>query len=392
MQNLNKITENQLFTQRLTTAVERNAMKVPFFPYPELYLEDHKRYLEIINNTLSKGAFIMQDELQEFESNLANYLGCKFAFGVADGTAALEMSLECAGIKQGDEVILSTHTFIATAAAVQQMGGVPILADCQSDSQIDIDSVKRCISDKTKVIMPTQLNGRTCNMDGLIEIASDYGLQIIEDSCQGLGAKYRGQFAGLFGIVGSYSFYPAKTLGCFGDGGAIVTNDSKIAEKIEQLRDHGRRKSDGKVTMFGRNGRLDNVQAAILNHKLKKFDKNIKRRREIAELYSDRLSDVHEIHLPVGPAQDLLRFDTFQNYEVRVEERDKLKKFLASRDVATIIQWGGWMLHQFDKLGLKSDVVFGEQMSKQNLLLPMNHILSNDQVEYTCEMIKKFYR
>ena len=135
-----------------------------------------------------------------------------------------------------------------------------------------------------------------------------------------------------------------------------------------------------------------NVQAAILNHKLKKFDKNIKRRREIAELYSDRLSDVHEIHLPVGPAQDLLRFDTFQNYEVRVEERDKLKKFLASRDVATIIQWGGWMLHQFDKLGLKSDVVFGEQMSKQNLLLPMNHILSNDQVEYTCEMIKKFYR
>lgn len=364
---------------------------VPFFNYPAMFAERDKEYLKAFESTLRRGAYIMQQELLDFETNLAKFLGCKHAIGVADGTAALEMSLVAAGLRPGDEVIVSSHTFIATAAAVHHMGGVPVIADCLPDSMIDPASVRRLITDKTKILMPTQLNGRTCDMDALMAIADEHGLKIVEDSCQALGASYRGTKAGLFGVAGSYSFYPAKTLGCFGDGGAVVTNDDKVAEKIRQLRDHGRDLATGKVTMFGRNGRLDNIQASILDIKLSHYDEAIARRRSIAQLYQDALGGCKELILPPSPGSDEKRFDIFQNYEIQADNRDLLRAHLSNVGIGTILQWGGWMVHQFDDLALTSDAPYAEEMSKRFMLLPMHHMLSDEDVTYVCEQITDFY-
>ncbi len=364
---------------------------IPFFNYPAMFAERDQQYLESFQDTLRRGAYIMQQELLNFENNLARFLGCKHAIGVADGTAALEMSLAAAGLERGDEVIVSSHTFIATAAAVHHMGGVPVVADCLPDSMIDPASIRRLLTDKTKILMPTQLNGRTCDMDALILIAGEFGLKIVEDSCQAMGAMYGGTKAGLFGVAGSYSFYPAKTLGCFGDGGAVATNDDVIAEKIRQLRDHGRDPLTGKVKTFGRNGRLDNIQAGILDIKLAHYDKAIARRRAIAQIYQNSLGSLSELILPPAPGSDSNRFDIFQNYEIQADNRDALRTHLSDAGVGTILQWGGWMIHQFDDLGLRSNAPYAEEMSKRFMLLPMHHMLSDEDVIYVCEQILDFY-
>lgn len=365
--------------------------KVPFFNYPALFAEHEQEYVSTFHDVLKRGAYIMQADLAEFEKELAAYLGCKHAIGVADGTAALIFSLRASGIEPGDEVIVSSHTFVATAAAVHHVGAVPVIADCQADSMIDAESVRRLITPRTRAIMPTQLNGRTSDMDALSAIAQEHDLRIVEDSCQAMGARYRDRPAGLFGIAGSYSFYPAKTLGCFGDGGAVVTDSDEAADYIRTLRDHGR-SADGKVRMFGHNGRLDNIQAAILRLKLARYDESIGRRRAIAAHYQARLGDIAELLLPPAPDADNIRFDIFQNYEIQAERRDALRDHLGANGIGTIIQWGGWMLHQFDDLGLTSDAPYAEQMSKRFMMLPMHHMLSDDNVDHVCDQVIAFHR
>lgn len=347
--------------------------------------------METLQDVLARGAYIMQKDLAEFETNLARYLGCKHVIGVADGTVALTLSLKAAGIGAGDEVIVSSHTFIATAAAVHHVGATPVIADCLPDSTIDPTSVRRLVTSKTAGLMPTQLNGRTCDMDALAEIAAEFDLKIVEDSCQALGASYKGQKAGLFGVAGSYSFFPAKTLGSFGDGGAVVTNSDEVAAFIRLMRDHGRG-PDGKVVQFGHNGRLDNMQAAILNLKLKTYDEAIARRREIASYYQERLAGLNQLLLPPAPDADPQRFDIFQNYEIQAKDREALREFLSSNGVGTIIQWGGWMLHQFDDLGLVSDAPYAEEMSHCNMMLPMHHMLTTEDISYVCDTIVRFYQ
>jgi dTDP-4-amino-4,6-dideoxygalactose transaminase len=368
-----------------------DARKVPFFNYPALFAEHEQEYMDTFRDVLKRGAYIMQNDLAEFEAELASYLGCKHAIGVADGTAALVFALRATGIKAGDEVIVSSHTFIATAAAVHHVNATPVVADCQADSMIDPDSVRRLVGPKTRAVMPTQLNGRTSDMDALRAIADEHDLAIVEDSCQAMGARYKGTPAGLFGVVGSYSFFPAKTLGCFGDGGAVVTNSDEAAAAIRTMRDHGR-SADGKVRMFGHNGRLDNIQAAILRVKLARYDESIARRRAIAARYQERLGTCAQILLPPPPEDDGDRFDIFQNYEIQADQRDALREHLGANGVGTIIQWGGWMVHQFDDLGLRADAPYAEAMSKRYMMLPMHHMLSDDDVDHVCDQVMAFYR
>jgi dTDP-4-amino-4,6-dideoxygalactose transaminase len=329
--------------------------------------------------------------LADFEAALGEYLGVKHAIGVADGTVALKMALTLAGIGYGDEVIVPSHTFIATASAVHQVGGTPVLCDCLPDSMIDIESARQVVTDKTRAIMPVQLNGRTCDMDAVEAFAAEHGLKIVEDSCQAMGAKYRGRQAGTFGVAGSFSFFPAKTLGCFGDGGALIVDDDDLAEQARELRDHGRGK-DGKVHRFGINGRLDNIQAAILHVKLKRYDESIARRRAIARIYDDRLAGIETLLLPPGPDADNLRFDIFQNYEIQADNRDALREHLAGAGVGTIMQWGGHMIHQFEDLGLKAHAPYAEEFSKRYMMLPMHPMLSDDDVHYVCDQVAAFYK
>lgn len=365
--------------------------QIPFFNYPALFARSEPELMTIIHDVLRRGAYVMQKDLAEFEQNLAGYLGVKHVIGVADGTIALIMGLRAAGIQPGDEVIVPSHTFVASAASIHHVGATPVLADCARDHLIDPVSVSKLITSKTRAIMPVQLNGRTADMDSICALADQHGLKIVEDSAQALGSKFKGRCAGTFGISGTCSFYPSKTLGCFGDGGAVFTDDDEAADYMRLLRDHGRAQT-GDVIDWGYNSRLDNLQAAILNFKLQTYDQEIVRRREIAALYNERLCDLEDMLLPPAPTPDPLHFDIFQNYEVESGRRDDLRKFLDDHGVKTIIQWGGKTIHQFKDLGVSAELPATDEMTKRFFLLPMNTTLSDEDVEYICEIICKFYK
>ena len=192
----------------------------------------------------------MQKDLKEFEESLAKFAGTKYAIGLANGTDAIWLALMAAGIGKGDEVIFASHTYIATAASIHFVGATPVPADCKPDHMIDPESIKKLITPKTKAILPTQLNGRCCDMEAIMAIAKEHNLIVLEDAAQGLGAKHKGKGVGSFDKGGTISFYPAKNLGSFGDAGGFVTNDKEMYEKVMLLRDHGRN-DDGVFVMWG---------------------------------------------------------------------------------------------------------------------------------------------
>ena len=204
---------------------------IPFFNYQALYNKDKKNILKVFDSVCSKGAFILQDELKQFEKNAAKFIKAKYLIGVANGTDALILGLKAAGIKKGDEIIIPSHTYIATAAAIKLVGATPILTECKDDSMMDENDIEHRITKKTKAIMAVQLNGRCCTMDKIIKIANKYKILMFEDAAQGFGAKFKNKYAGNFGLFGTISFYPAKLIGCFGDGGAVVTNNKAFAKK-----------------------------------------------------------------------------------------------------------------------------------------------------------------
>lgn len=365
-------------------------MEVKFFDYPKLYQEHKKDFDKLVIKSLSSGKYILQEDLLNFENNLSKYINSKHVFGVADGTNAIFLSLIALDIGPSDEVILPSHTYIATASSVHFTGAKPVLVECNEDSLIDCEDLEKKISSRTKAIIPVNLNGRICDMDKIIRLVKKHNLFLIEDSAQGVGAKFKNKYGGTFGHFGTYSFYPAKLLGCFGDGGAVTTNDSKLAKKIFELRDHGRNKS-GKVKRWGTNSRLDNFHARILDFKLKHIDNYIETRRNLASLYHKRLGNNKNIKLPPAPSEKTNNFDTFQNFEVRFKNRNKLRKFLSDHGIGTLIQWGGNAVHHFNSLNLNYNLPKTDKFFKECLLLPMNTFLSKKQINYVCDKIETFY-
>ncbi|MBW3041839.1 DegT/DnrJ/EryC1/StrS family aminotransferase [Prochlorococcus marinus] len=364
---------------------------VPFFDYSRHYLDDRDNYLKIIDEVSSKGAFIMQNELSQFEENLSSFTKAKYSIGVANATDGLEMCWMAIGLNPTDEVIISSHTMLATASAIKLAGGKPIPVDIGYDNLIDPLKVEEAINENTVGIMPTQLNGRTCDMDKIMSIANKYNLYVVEDAAQALGSSFNGKFAGTFGHASSISFYPAKVLGCLGDGGAILTNSENLFQTIYQLHDHGR-DLNGIVRRWGRNSRLDNLNAAILDFKLKSYKDVIKRRRQIASIYQERLSTLEYINLPPAPGSEDKHFDIFQNYEITARNRNQLKKYLHDLDIGTLIQWGGQGIHQFKELGFDLNLPNTELFFKKCLMLPINLFISDNDVNYVCDSIIKFYK
>ena len=363
---------------------------VPFFDYPDVFASDEETFTKIFVDVGRRGAFIQQKDLEEFECRIAAYLGARHVLGIANATDALHLAIRAIGIGPGDEVIFCSHTMVATAAAVHFAGGTPVPVECGADHLMDPQSVEAAITSRTKALLPTQLNGRTCDMDALQTIADKQGLQIIEDAAQALGAKFNDRCAGTFGSAACISFYPAKTLGCLGDGGCVITNDDNIHAKLRQLRDHGRNEA-GEVKMWGLNSRLDNLQAAILNHKLTLYDAAIARRREIAQLYDTHLRDHPQLVLPPTPGCDAQHFDIYQNYELEAENRDQLQSFLKDKGVGTLVQWGGKAVHQFRDLGFTQQLPRTERLFERLLMLPMNTSLTDADVLYVCDCMSSFY-
>ena len=371
------------------TATEVTA--VPFFDYPHLFLSEAEQLTAIFHDVGRRGAFILQDDLARFERNLAAYLGMKYAVGVGNATDGMVIALRAAGVCAGDEVIFCSHTMVATAAAIHFAGATPVPVECGPDHLIDPEAVAGAVTARTRAILPTQLNGRTADMQALQAIAGDNGLQIIEDAAQALGSRFRGQPAGSFGAAGVFSFFPAKTLGCLGDGGAVVTDSEDVYRRVLELRDHGRG-ADGEIVSWGLNSRLDNLQAAILDFRLASYEQVIDRRRALARLYETRLGFVDELALPPGPGHESEHFDIFQNYEIEAEGRERLRAFLEARHIGTALPWGGKAVHQWPRLGLDAKLPFIEKLFERVLLLPLNLSLTDDHVHYVCDSIEDFYR
>ncbi|MEL1236183.1 MAG: DegT/DnrJ/EryC1/StrS family aminotransferase [Candidatus Neomarinimicrobiota bacterium] len=365
---------------------------VPFFEYPRLWLDDRQDFLQIIDEVSSTGGFILQQAVSDFEAELAKYAGVNYAVGVGNATDGMEIFLEAIGINPGDEIIISSHTMLATASAIKVAGGIPIPVDIKDDDNLICPkALEEAINKNTVGIMPTQLNGRVCEMDAINKIADKHNLFIVEDAAQALGSKYKGQHAGTFGLASDISFFPAKVLGCLGDAGGVLVNDKNLYHNIYQIHDHGR-DIDGEVKRWGRNSRLDNIQAAILSFKLKSYQKVIDRRREVASIYEMRLNHLDELILPAAPIENGDNYDTYQNYELQAKNRDGLQIFLKENSIGTLIQWGGTAIHQFTNLGFNQNCPNTDKFFKNCIMLPMNVFISDDDIHYVCDKVEEFYR
>ena len=371
-------------------------IKVPFFDWAGLYNERAEDFQEVISTTLSKGAFVLQNEVEEFETKLKAFTGANYAVALSDGTNALLLGLRASGLKIGDEVILPSHSFIAAAQSIYHAGGVPVPVDMDLDDWlISPAAVESAITSKTTAIMPVHVNGRICKMDKIMEIAARYNLEVYEDAAQAMGAKFEGRGAGTIGRWGTYSFYPSKTLGCFGDAGALVTNDFELYETVKAMRNHGA--NDEKaipldISRWGTNCRMDNVHAAVLSYKMDYYDKALARRRKIANHYNKALKNIEGISLPPSPDANPRWYDIYQNYEICCKERDSLRGFLAKNGVGTIVQWGGFGIHQLGELGMSAKADRTENFFKESLLLPLNHILEDEQVDHVINLCIRFFQ
>lgn len=369
-------------------------VKVPFFDWAGLYAERASEFTRIFHETASRGGFILQKDVDEFEEKLAGFVGVKHVVGVSDGTNAILLGLRACGIEQGDEIVIASHSFIAAAQSIHFAGAVPVPVElAEDDWLIDPKAVEQAITPRTRAIMPVHVNGRMCRMDAIMEIADRHGLMVFEDSAQAVGARLDGRPAGTIGKWGSYSFYPSKTLGCFGDAGALVTDDDGIAETVRRMRNHGANRAkviESDCDVWGTNCRLDNLHAAILVYKLGYYEEAIARRREIARRYHEAFRHIEALRLPPPPEEDGRYFDVFQNYELCLERRDELRAFLSERQIGTIVQWGGNGLHHMRGLGFTQTLPRTDRFFRESLLLPMNHILTDEQVDHVVSSVCAF--
>jgi len=368
------------------------AYKVPFVGYKTQYQNLKKELDTAFQDIMSQGDFILREDLRRFENNIATYLGIDHAVGVHNGTDALYLSLPAIGIGSGDEVITVAHTFLATVAAIVKCGATPILIDVGKDHNMDMDKLEQAITPKTKAVIPVHLNGRCCDMDRLMDIAQKHNLIVIEDAAQALGATFNGKKAGSFGLLNCFSFYPAKMLGTAGDGGMITTNNEDLANTLRAWRDNGRIMGQDEVMCFGYNTRLDNLHAALLNVKFKYLPRWITRRREIAGLYEQGLSGLSQIELPPPPQDKSPYYDVYQNYVIRLKERDKLAAYLRKNGVEIIISWSIPMHHQKALSLGHFQLPETESLSHEVISLPMYPELTDDKVEYVINTIHNFYK
>lgn len=366
---------------------------IPFVDLKTQYQTLKNEVNEAIAGVLEKTNFILGEPVAEFEENFAKFCDAKYSVGVSSGTDALYLALKALGIGEGDEVIVPANTFVATANAVSQVGATPVLADADFQTfNIDLNKLESKITSKTKAIIPVHLYGRMIDMDKLMFIANKYSLPVIEDACQAHGATWNNKPAGSYGLIGCFSFYPGKNLGAYGDAGAVVTSNELIYEKIKMLRNYGS-KIKYHHDIIGYNKRLDTIQAAILNVKLKYLnDWNIKRLHN-ARLYNEKLKDLKEIITP--EITDESNRQVFHLYVIRAKERDELLKYLNDNGVQAGIHYPIpiYALEAYANLNLnKSDFAVTEQLSKEIISLPMFAELTAEQIDEVTSLIRNFYQ
>lgn len=360
-------------------------MKIDFANLAKAYEENKNEFNLAISSVVESSAFIMGKPVFELEDKLSEYTGVKHSIACSNGTDALLLAMMAIGIKEGDEVITTPFTFIATAETIAFLGAVPVFVDIEEDSyNIDSKKIEEKITDKTKAIMPVSLYGQTSDMDSINSIASKYDLAVIEDGAQSFGATYKGNKSGNLSTIGTTSFFPAKPLGCFGDGGAVFTNDDMLAEKMRSMRVHGQTQRYHHK-YIGMGGRLDTLQAAVLNVKIENYNTDIVRREAVAKKYTELL--LGKLSTPVIKEGNT---SVWAQYSIRVPNRDKLQKQLRERGIPTAVHYPKPLHLQecFEYLGYKKgDFPISERVSSEIMSLPMNPYLTEEEQEYICEKL-----
>lgn len=363
-------------------------MRVPYINLGLQHQKDKEAILSKVSELLDSGMFILGEEVKTFEEQFAALSGAKYAVGVANGTDSLILALKALGIGEGDEVITAPNSYLASASSIELAGANAVFADVNEDYNLDPIEVEKKITEKTKAIIVVHLTGRPANMDALTQIADKHKLQIIEDAAQAVGAKYKGQPVGSFGVMGSFSLHPLKNLAAVGDAGILTTNDENIYNWLLKARTHGMKNRD-ECEFWSMNSRLDALQAAILNIKIKRLDEWTKRRREIADKYANELGSVVKV-----PIENEDEYSVYHTFIVRAENRDALQAFLSERGVDTKVHYPIAIHQQQAAKNIASAQEAYPETEKQInqiLSLPVYPELSDEQVNYIIEQIKLFY-
>ena len=364
-------------------------MKVPFATFKPMENELRADLEAAFERVINSSWYIGGKEDEAFEESFAAYCGADYCVGTGNGLDALVLALKALGIGAGDEVIVPSNTYIATALAVTYAGALPVLVEPRLDTfNIDIDLIEAAVTDKTKAIMPVHLYGQPCDMDPVMEIAKKYSLKVIEDCAQAHGAEYKGRRVGTFGDAAGFSFYPGKNLGALGDAGAVVTNNKELADKVRALGNYG---SDYKYHHIyqGNNSRLDEMQAAFLSAKLPHLDRMNEERRRVADRY---LSEIKNPAVRLPAVNDEYK-SVWHIFAVRCEDRDRLEAYLNEKGISTNKHYPIPMHLQecYRDLGYKEgDLPIAEEISRTELSIPMYYGMTDEEVQYVVDTLNQF--
>jgi len=363
---------------------------VKFLDLKSQYYDIQPEIDKAIQNVIENSAFIGGEYVDQFEDSFSNYVGADYCIGVGNGTDALEIAIEALDMPIGSEIIVPANSFIASSEAVTRSGHRVVFVDIDTESYvISIEDLKKRITPKTKAIVVVHLYGHPCDMDELAKISKEHDLYIIEDCAQAHGAEYKGKRVGGIGDIATFSFYPGKNLGAYGDGGAITTNNLELSVQCRKIANHGRvAKYDHDFE--GRNSRLDGLQAAILNVKLKYLDSWIDKRIQIADKYLLELDEVEDVILPVK--QDWAK-QAYHLFVIRTNRRDELKSYLSEKDIQTGIHYPISLpkLKAYQYTKQANDQMFANASDTSLLSLPIGEHLTDEDILYVTSAIKNFF-
>ncbi len=346
---------------------------------------------DAISRVLNSGNYILGEEVSKFETEFSNFIGCNYAVGVGNGTDAINIALRAGGIKNGDEVITVSHTAVATVTAIELAGAVPVLIDIEpARYTLNPDRITEAITSKTRAVVAVHLYGHPANIEDIKKISNENNLLLIEDCAQAHGAKFKGKNVGNFGDISTFSFYPTKNLGTFGDGGIIVTNSLEIAETSRAIRQYGWKNQRNNCTITGVNSRLDEIHAAILRAKLPYLERFNKKRQSLANIY-DNLLNISGIKRPQV-------FDgcehVYHQYVIETEHRNKLQKYLMENGFETQIHYP-IPIHLQDayknSIRTHGPLNVTDSICHRIISLPIHPFLSDEDVIMICKLIERFY-
>ena len=379
--------------------MSENNLNIQMVDLKSQYMKIKPQVDNAINDVLSSTQFINGEHVKSFQKELANYLGVKHVITCANGTDALQISMMALGLKSGDEVITPSFTYIATAEVIGLLGLKPVFVDCDPKTfNISIEEVEKAITKKTKAIVPVHLFGQSSDMKSIMNLAKKHDLFVIEDNAQAIGSDYLGfnkpQKTGTIGNIGCTSFFPSKNLGCYGDGGAMMTNDDELAEKLRMIANHGQSKRYYH-DMVGCNSRLDNIQAAVLRIKLKELDQYIQNRQKAANYYDQNLKELNQLTLPY---RSLESNHVFHQYTLKLNEnikRDELIEFLAKKNIPAMVYYPVPAHHQkmFSEIpNSHTNMKVTNELSSRVFSLPMHTELSSLQQDFIIDNLFRFFK